>query len=187
MNKAPRPDEPPENEVSRHLPTGAIPNWPLFGLAIVGMGLTAYLTLTAWSGEAVAGCTEESACDVVLNSRWSKLFGLPTSFWGFLTYSSLVGVAWTKRSGTHWRRAWTISLFAVLYSGYLTVISFFKLQASCPYCLSSATLFLVILGTLIYQRPRELPKGFWRLWIIKTATAGLLLVLALHLHFAGIW
>jgi uncharacterized membrane protein len=174
------------NEASRRPISRTVPNWPFFSLALVGMGLTAYLTLTAWSGEALAGCTEESACDVVLNSRWSKLFGLPTSFWGFLIYSSLAGLAWIKRSVMQWKLAWTMSLFAVLYSGYLTAISLFKLQAACPYCLSSATLFLVILGTLIYQRPRELPNGFWRPWIIKTATAGLLLVLALHLHYAGI-
>jgi uncharacterized membrane protein len=187
MTTAARPDEPVNSEATRHLPTRAVPNWPLFSLALVGMGLTAYLTLTAWSGEALAGCTEESVCDVVLNSRWSKLFGLPTSLWGFLIYSSLAGLAWIKPSGTQWKWGWTICLFAVLYSGYLTAMSLFKLQAACPYCLSSATLFLVILGTLIYQRPRELPKGFWRPWIIKTATTGLLLVLALHLHYAGIW
>jgi uncharacterized membrane protein len=175
------------NEASRQPTARTVPNWALFGLAVVGMGITAYLTLTAWSGESVAGCTEESACDVVLNSRWSKLFALPTSLWGFLIYSSNAGLAWIKRSVMQWKLAWTISLFAVLYSGYLTAISLFELKAACPYCLSSATLFLVILGTLIYQRPRELPKGFWRPWIFKTATAGLLLVLALHLHYAGIW
>ena len=46
------------------------PNWPLFILALIGMGLTAYLTYTAWQGKEVAGCTVGSACDVVLNSRW---------------------------------------------------------------------------------------------------------------------
>jgi uncharacterized membrane protein len=174
------------NEASRRPIIRTVPNWPLFSLALVGMGLTAYLTLSAWSGEALAGCSEESACDVVLNSRWSKLFGLPTSLWGFLVYSSLAGLAWIKRSIMQWKSAWTISLFAVLYSGYLTAMSLFKLDAACPYCLSSATLFLIILGTLVYQRPAELPQYFWRPWLIKTATAGLLLVLALHLHYAGI-
>ena len=33
------------------------PNWPLFILALIGMGLTAYLTYTAWQGGLVAGCT----------------------------------------------------------------------------------------------------------------------------------
>ena len=27
------------------------PNWPLFILALIGMGLTAYLTYTAWQGK----------------------------------------------------------------------------------------------------------------------------------------
>jgi len=187
MDKAARGEEPAKSEASRQLPTRAVPNWPLFVLALVGMGLTAYLTVTVWSGESVAGCTEESACDVVLNSRWSKLFGLPISFRGFLVYSSLASVAWIKRAGAQWKLAWMISVFAVLYSGYLTTISLFELKAACPYCLSSATLFLVTLGTTIYQRPRGLPNFFWRPWIITTAAAGLIVVLALHLHYAARW
>jgi uncharacterized membrane protein len=76
------------------------PNWPLFILALIGMGLTAYLTYTAWQGKLVAGCTEGSACDVVLNSRWSTLLGMPTSFWGFLTYALLAAIAWNKYADT---------------------------------------------------------------------------------------
>jgi uncharacterized membrane protein len=162
----------------------AVPNRPLFALALIGMGLTAYLTFTAWSGKLVAGCTEESPCDIVLNSPWAKLFGQPTSLWGFLVYSSLASVAWIKHSGTQWKWAWMISLFAVLYSGYLITISLLILKAACPYCLSSATLFLVIFGTIIYQRPREFS---WRPWVIKTAILGLIMVFALHLHYEGIW
>ena len=69
------------------------PNWPLFVLALIGMALSGYLTFTAWQGKLVAFCTEGASCDVVLNSRWSTLFGMPTSFWGFLTYALLAAVA----------------------------------------------------------------------------------------------
>jgi len=184
MNEAAPNGEPAKIQASHQLRAGAVPNWPVFGLALVGIALTAYLTLTAWSAESVAGCTEESACEVVLNSHWSMLFGLPTSLWGFLVYCSLAGVAWIKRSDTQWKWAWTISVFAVLYSAYLTTISFIELKAACPYCLSSAALFLVILGTTVYQRPREVSLCPW---IMKTATVGLIIVLVLHLHYTGTW
>ncbi len=53
------------------------PNWLLFGLALLGMALSGYLTFSAWQGSRVAFCTQGAGCDVVLNSRWSTLFGMP--------------------------------------------------------------------------------------------------------------
>ncbi len=164
----------------------SIPNWPLLGFALIGMGLTISLTTTAWTGQEVAGCTVGSGCDVVLNSRWGKLFGLPTSFWGFLAYASLGGIAFIKRVDIHWKLAWIVALFGVFYSVYLTSISFIKLDAACPYCLTSLSLMLASLGTVSYQWPRELPGFSWGSWTLKTVPAGLILVLALHLNYAGI-
>jgi uncharacterized membrane protein/glutaredoxin len=163
------------------------PNWPLFGLALIGMGLSVYLTLSAWSGQAVAGCTEGSACDVVLSSRWATLLGLPTSLWGFLAYAGLAGIAWMKSEGTQWKLAWMVSLFGVLYSAYLTSVSFIVLQAACPYCLTSLGLMTAIFATVTYQRPENLSGFSWRPWLLKNAAGSLLLVIALHLQYTGIW
>ena len=124
------------------------PNWLLFGLALLGMALSGYLTFSAWQGSRVAFCTQGAGCDVVLNSRWSTLFGMPTSFWGFLTYALLAAVAWNKNAVDQWRWAWVIALFGLLYSLYLTSVAFFDLQATCPYCLTS-------LGLMIVDHQRE--------------------------------
>ena len=164
----------------------SIPNWPLLGLALIGMGLTIYLTATAWAGKEVAGCTVGSGCDVVLNSRWATLFGLPTSLWGFLAYASLGGIAFIKRSDIHWKSAWIVALVGVFYSVYLTSVSIFKLDAACPYCLTSLSLMLASLGTVSYQLPKDLTGFSWVSWTLKTAPAGLILVLALHLNYTGI-
>lgn len=166
--------------------TRPIPNWPLLGLALIGMALTAYLTVAYWSGQAVAGCAEGSSCDVVLTSRWSKLFGLPTSIWGFLAYSSLAGIAFIKRADTYWKLAWFVSLFGVFYSLYLTTVSFIELEAACQYCLTSLALMLAIFGTVAYQKPAELSRSVWRPWVLKTTGIGVALVVALHLNYAGI-
>ncbi|TMA11957.1 MAG: vitamin K epoxide reductase family protein [Deltaproteobacteria bacterium] len=176
-----------KKQASQQIPVRVVPNWPLFGLALVGMGLTAYLTITTWKGQALAGCAAGSGCDVVLSSRWSELFGLPTSLWGFLAYSSLAAIAWIKRVDAHWKLAWIVALFGVLYSGYLTSVSLIELNAACPYCLTSAALFSVILVTVVFQRPVDLSKFSWPSWLAKTLTAGAVVVLALHLHYAGIW
>ena len=166
---------------------GDAPNWPLLGLALIGMALTAYLTVTAWQEKLVAGCAVGSACDAVLSSRWSTLFGTPTSFWGFLTYALLVLIAWNKRSDSQWKFAWIISLFGLFYSLYLTSVSWFELRAACPYCLSSLALMTAIFITVAMQRPSHLPGFSWGSWLAKTGGGALVIVLALHLHYAGYW
>lgn len=161
------------------------PNWPLLVLALLGMGLTAYLTFTAWQGKLVAGCTVGSACDVVLNSRWSTLLGLPTSFWGFLSYALLTAIAFNKYADSQWKFAWVVTIIGLLYSLYLTGISFFVLKAACPYCLTSLGLMTVIFVTLLIQKPVNLPRFSWGPWLGKTVGTALLIVVALHLHYAG--
>lgn len=167
--------------------TNKAPNWPLFALALIGMALSGYLSFTAWQGKLVAFCTEGAGCDVVLNSRWSTLFGMPTSFWGFLTYALLAAVAWNKNAADRWRWAWTISLFGLLFSLYLTSVSLFELKATCPYCLTSLGLMTAIFIVTTLQRPVNLPKFSWGPWVAKTGGAALVGIIALHLYFAGYW
>ena len=163
------------------------PNWPLLGLALIGMALTAYLTVMAWQEKLVAFCTAGSACDAVLSSRWSTLFGMPTSFWGFLMYALLAAIAWNRRSDVQWKFAWIVSLFGLFYSLYLTSVSLFELQAACPYCLSSLALMTAIFITVFMQRPSNLAGFSWGPWLAKSVGGAVVIVLALHLHYAGYW
>jgi len=174
-------------EAGRPIPPRISPNWVLLGLALIGMGLAGYLTFSAWKGQAVAFCTAGSPCDVVLGSQWATLFGLPTSLWGFFAYSTLAGIAFVKRADLHWKLSWVVSLFGVLYSLYLTGISLLELQTACLYCLSSLALMTAILGVTVYQRPAGLAKFSWTPWLLKTVSAGLVVVVLVHLQYAGIW
>ena len=187
MGKASRKKRHDKRETIEETLQRATPNWPLFALALAGMALTGYLTATAWAGQTVAGCAAGSGCDLVLASRWSKLFGLPVSFWGFFAYASLAGIAWIRRTDTRWKLAWVVSLFGVLYSLYLTLMAFTELEAACPYCLASLALMLAIFATVIYQRPQNLPKFSWASWLLWTGTGAVAVVIALHLHYAGVW
>jgi uncharacterized membrane protein/glutaredoxin len=163
------------------------PNWPLFILAGLGMALSGYLSFTAWQGKLVAFCTQGAGCDVVLGSRWSTLFGMPTAFWGFLSYALLAGVAWNRYADSQWRWAWVISLFGMLFSVYLTSVSFFELKAACPYCLTSLGLMTAIFLLTTFQRPANLPKFSWGPWLLKSVGAAAVAIVALHLYYAGYW
>jgi uncharacterized membrane protein len=161
------------------------PNLPILALAIIGMGLSGYLTYAAWSLKQLAFCTAGSGCDVVLSSPWSSLFGMPTSFWGFLTYALLAAIAWNKRTAAQWKTAWCVSLFGVLYSLYLTGVSVFTLDAACPYCLTSLGLMTTIFVVTIFQHPARMAAFRWGSWLVKTAVPALVVIIALHLNFAG--
>ncbi|HEY2922687.1 MAG TPA: vitamin K epoxide reductase family protein [Candidatus Binatia bacterium] len=163
------------------------PNWPLFLFSLLGMALSGYLTFSAWADKLVAFCTEGAGCDVVLSSRWSTLFGMPTSFWGFLTYALLAAVAWNRHADNQWRWAWTISLFGLLYSAYLTSISLFELNATCPYCLTSLGLMTMIFVMTTFQRPENLPHFSWGPWLAKTVGTAVVVIVALHSYYAGYW
>jgi uncharacterized membrane protein len=163
------------------------PNWPILAPAVLGMALSGYLTYSAWAVKQVAGCVEGSACDVVLSSSWATLFGLPTSFWGFLTYALLAAIAWNKRTPAQWKAAWVVALFGVLYSVYLTAVSFYSLDAACPYCLASLALMAAIFAIVSFQRPAQMAGFGWGSWLAKTAGTALIVIVAVHLHYAGYW
>ena len=139
----------------------ATPNWALLTLSGLGLVLTGYLAWTALTGGAVQGCSAGGGCDIVLSSRWATLLGLPTSLWGFLGYAALAAIAFVRRVDTHWSAAWTVALFGVCYSVYLTVVSLTILESACPYCLTSLGLMTAIAGLVAYQRPPELVHRSW--------------------------
>ena len=176
---------------SRPEPAAAQPspltvNWPLLALSLVGSALGGYLAWTAWSGGAVQGCAAGGGCDAVLSSRWATLLGLPTAFWGALAYLALARAAFLAPADRQWRRAWTISFFGVLYSGYLTTISLTVLGAACPYCLASLALMTLIFVLVTLQRPATLPGFSWPRWVSRRGLAAVGIIAFLHLNYTGV-
>ena len=157
-------------------------------LVFSGLVLTAYITATRWFGTVPLACSEGSDCDLVQSSRWSTLFGLPISFWGFLTYGVLFRIIWRiPKRRLSWRFAWVIAFVSVGISAYLTAISIFVIEATCIYCLASFGLMLAIFAILTFTRPDPLPYFQWRTWLPSSALAAVIVVAALQLHYSGIF
>jgi uncharacterized membrane protein len=150
------------------------------------MILSGYLSWTAFNGESVKGCAVGSGCDIVLSSQWAKTFGMPTAFWGFLTYAALAAIAFVKRVDRHWQLAWTLSLFGILFSAYLTTISMTVLKAACPYCLTSLGLMTVIFALVTWQRPSTIASFSWGPWLARTVPVAAIFIGFLHLLYTGV-
>ena len=161
------------------------PNWPLLAVSSLGIALTGYLSWTALSGGAVQGCSAGGGCDIVLNSRWATLLGLPTSLWGLLGYIGLAGIAFVRRADRHWSYALTAAFFGVCYSVYLTVVSLTILQSACPYCLTSLGLMAATLALVVWQRPPEMAHRSWVGLAVGRGALAAVVILALHANYVA--
>ncbi|MFN9176388.1 MAG: vitamin K epoxide reductase family protein [Synechocystis sp.] len=142
-------------------------------IAVIGILITSYLTYLSFTG-GQALCpidpkTGTSSCDLVLQSAYAKIFGIPLSLFGLLAYLSMAIFALApflvnEESNKKQRnfldditgRLLLIGGTAMaVFSGYLMYISFFRLQEACLYCLSSATCSLLLFILAIIGREWE--------------------------------
>jgi len=164
------------------------PNWLLTGLAAAGMALTAYLAITYWLGDPPLYCDEGSSCEIVQQSRWGTFLYLPTAFWGFLTYAALGHIGYRFRDrASHWKWAFLVSVIGFGYSIYLVSVSFIVIDAACIYCLASFALMTAIFGTVIFQRPSDLPNLNIAAWARQAAIVAVVIIAGMHLHYSGIF
>lgn len=161
--------------------------WVL-GLAALGLLLTGYLTLAAWSSAAPALCAEGSACDVIQNSQWSMLLGLPIALWGFAVYALIALAAATGSTFTsRWRRLSRLTLLGLSISVYLTVVGIVSLDAVCAWCLASLAT-MAALFVLVHLRRPGAPsgEGSWGNWWLGNGLAAVAVLAALHVGLTGL-
>ncbi|WP_017295789.1 vitamin K epoxide reductase family protein [Geminocystis herdmanii] len=136
-------------------------------IAIVGLILTIYLTLSKLGGAEIACTAGAGGCDSVLDSAYAYPFdpqgktGPPLSILGSFAYLSMAIFALTplfinpeknkelrqKLEKSTWWLMVMGSFAMAAFSSYLMFVLAFKIQAVCPYCIGSA-LFSFSLLTL---------------------------------------
>jgi uncharacterized membrane protein len=120
---------------------------------VIGLVVTTYLSyLKAFDTTAV--CVESGAfnCEIVLNSAYSRLAGIPIAYLGLLVYI-LLGLMLVFEPRVPFLRDYGVmlifglTLFAWMFSMYLVYLQFFVLRALCPWCLTheaNITVFFVL-------------------------------------------
>lgn len=129
------------------------PDWIVVALALVGLGVAGYLTALKLGGTQAFLCRGGSGCDMVQASRYSVLAGVPTAMWGAAIYLAIAVLAAMPRTARRWQAAFMLVSGAVAFSLYLTYISIFVIGATCPYCLASGGIAVVLLVVMIWRRP----------------------------------
>lgn len=146
----------PKLKKPREMPSPPVtsrPDWIIAGLALVGLAVAGYLTALKLGGDQAFLCRDGSGCDIVQASRYSLLAGLPTALWGAAIYAAIVVLSVIPRTVRRWQMAFMLASAAVAFSIYLTYLSIFAIGATCPYCLASGAISLLLLVTMIVRRP----------------------------------
>ncbi|MEO1235977.1 MAG: vitamin K epoxide reductase family protein [Planctomycetota bacterium] len=131
--------------------------WAAVVLSAGALLLTGYLTIESLAGDGrPAGCGDPSAgCGAVLNTKWSKVFGLPVSGLAVGVYVVLLGALLVR--GAVGGRVQAVCGAAILGAGvWFTYLQVFELEAVCVYCMTdhaigAAVALLVLSGTAVRQ------------------------------------
>ncbi len=116
--------------------------------AFAGLADSAYLAQHETSGTPLI-CTIENltGCNIVAQSPYSEVFGVPLAVYGILFYAIVFALAALELAlfDRFLRRALQcLAVFGVLISLYSVALQIFIIQALCVYCLGSALLALGI-------------------------------------------
>jgi uncharacterized membrane protein len=121
--------------------------------SLIGLVDSLYLTWIKFSHREAFCLPGIGDCETVNTSRYAEFYGIPVALLGALTYVVILLVL-TAENRTifsfpikpdHCKMAvFGISLFGVIYSGYLTYVELVVLQALCPFCVISAITILII-------------------------------------------
>jgi uncharacterized membrane protein len=123
--------------------------WASLVLSLAGIGVSGYLAYKRVAGGSLA-CTRWAQCDVVNNSLYSVLFGIPISFIGLAGYLALLGaaVAALITSGRTRRLILALGLLMALggfgFSLWLTYVEVYIIEALCAWCLASAAIITLL-------------------------------------------
>ena len=123
-------------------------------LALVGVGITAYLLSVRASG-ATLSCTT-GGCETVQNSPYSEIFGLPVAALGLIGYVVLLAAALARGDLARLVGA-VVALAAFAFSAYLVAVQVVVIGALCDWCLASdaVTTALAALALLRLRSPDD--------------------------------
>lgn len=116
----------------------------LGAVSVVGIALSLYLTWTYAIGSSPACLGGSEGCETVQSSPYSRLLGIPVAALGLGGYAALL-VSAALRGVVGILSGLFLALLGALYSGYLTWLEVFVIEALCQWCLASAALMVCAL------------------------------------------
>jgi uncharacterized membrane protein len=133
-------------------------------LTLIGLAISGYIVIAELTNTQTA-CPQTSTfnCDLVQHSLYSKVGPIPVAYLGLGGYIFILLVLLLEGSVPFLAErgkliVFAVTLFGVLFSGYLTAIEAFVLHAWCLWCVGSAitmTLLFVVSLVRLWRGPAD--------------------------------
>jgi len=135
-----------------------ITNRLLLIFAIIGLIVSLYLSYSTLSGIPVK-CSLLSGCQIVEQSSYSRVFGIPVAVFGVLFYLTLI-IGVFMRVDKKYQSLITkymlyITTLGFLFSVYLTYLELYVIHAICMYCVISAIASTSLFFISMYENIKE--------------------------------
>jgi uncharacterized membrane protein len=114
----------------------------IFALALVGLGVAAYLTYVHYE-DIKPVCGLGGDCQKVQTSQWSELGGVPVALIGLIGYALILASLFVPGEAGRVAGAF-LALIGFAFSAYLTYRELFSIDAICPWCVVSACLMTLL-------------------------------------------
>ncbi|MDO8566554.1 MAG: vitamin K epoxide reductase family protein [bacterium] len=132
-------------------------------LAFFGLANSAYLAQQEASGKPlICNVQNFSGCNIVTESEYSKLFGIPIAEYGVLFYGVLFVLAALELvifDRLLRRVLQVMASIGVIFSLYFIFVQIFFIGALCIYCLASAAIAFLILVFATFIEPIRKNEG----------------------------
>jgi len=121
----------------------------LGALALIGVFVSTYLTLYKLGYIGELKCSVGS-CETVNTSQWATFLGLPVAAWGLGFYVFALALAMVSiQERFADSRAFSVAFVAltgwgVVFSGWLTYLELFVINAICIWCVTSACIVAIM-------------------------------------------
>jgi uncharacterized membrane protein len=131
-----------------------LPAYSMLALALIGIAAALYVAHGNYTGQSL-WCPILDGCNAVVNSPYSRVFGVPISYFGFIYYLYMFALAVRLVFEPF---AWSLRLRAVLYAamGAISSMYFIYLQLRfirelCSYCLISAVVSVLLVVAALWH------------------------------------
>ncbi len=130
-------------------------------IATIGLALATYLTILHYARITVPCAAGGNPCEAVQTSIYSHVFGIPVALLGLIGYVFILGSLLAPDHELSRIATLGVTLFGLVFSGYLTYREIFTLKEICEWCVSSAVLMVIlfVLATIRYVRGVPLLGG----------------------------
>lgn len=117
-------------------------------LCLVGVGISAYLSWAYTTGNTPV-CGASGGCGAVQNSPYARIAGVPIPILGLGVYVILIGLGllaiwWEAQREPLLLALFGFALAGLLFSGYLTYLELFVIEAICKWCVGSAVVMVFV-------------------------------------------